>query len=206
MKTCEDIKNGTLRRPTDPASLLAEVEQQTALAQKEENAASQKEENTAFNVSAIADNFVVKEAPEPTEDNAEDLAMTTFTYLRVAACTSPEDAEDVEVCLDPGASKSIIDAIFLQALEHKVENYVGKVKGVNSKAIRLSQWATFTIYLVGSNNSQATLIKFRRLAWVVPNLALNLLLGNDFIDPYKADIDYGTKEVRLGSINFVMPF
>ena len=26
------------------------------------------------------------------------------------------------------------------------------------------------------------------------------------MDPYKADIDYGTKEVRLGNINFVMPF
>ena len=40
----------------------------------------------------------------------------------------------------------------------------------------------------------------------MPNLAPNLLLGNDFIDPYKVDIDYSTKEVRLGNINFVMPF
>ena len=64
--------------------------------------------------------------------------MTTFTYLRVTACTSPEAIEDVEVCLDPSASKSIIDVIFLQALEYKVENRVSKVKGVNSKAIRLS--------------------------------------------------------------------
>ena len=63
--------------------------------------------------------------------------MTTFTYLRVAARTSP-DIEDVEVCLDPSASKSIIDAIFLQALEYKVENHASKVKGVNSKAIKLS--------------------------------------------------------------------
>ena len=64
--------------------------------------------------------------------------MTTFTYLCVIACTLL-DVEDVEVCLDPGVSKSIIDAIFLQALEYKVENCVGKVKGVNGKAIRLSQ-------------------------------------------------------------------
>ena len=49
-------------------------------------------------------------------------------------------------------------------------------------------------------------MKFRRSAQVVPNLVSNLLLGNDFIDPYKADIDYSTKEVRLGNINFVMPF
>ena len=64
--------------------------------------------------------------------------MTTFTYLRVIARTSPEAIEDIEVCLNPGTSKSIIDATFLQALEYKVENYIGKVKGVNSKAIRLS--------------------------------------------------------------------
>ena len=32
--------------------------------------------------------------------------MTTFTYLRVVACTSP-DIEDVEICLDPSVSKSI---------------------------------------------------------------------------------------------------
>ena len=64
--------------------------------------------------------------------------MTTFTYLHVTAYTSPEAIEDVEVCLDLSASKSIINVIFLQALEHKVENYIGKVKGVNSKAIRLS--------------------------------------------------------------------
>ena len=63
--------------------------------------------------------------------------MTTFTYLRVAARTSP-DIKDVEVCLDPSASKSIIDTIFLQALEYKVENHISKVKGINSKAIRLS--------------------------------------------------------------------
>ena len=49
----------------------------------------------------------------PVEENAEDLVMTTFTHLRVTACTSPEAIEDVEVCLDPGISKSIIDIIFL---------------------------------------------------------------------------------------------
>ena len=64
--------------------------------------------------------------------------MTTFTYLRIAARTSP-DVEDIEVCLNPSTSKSIIDVIFLQALEYKVENHIGKVKGINGKAIRLSQ-------------------------------------------------------------------
>ena len=61
----------------------------------------------------------------------------TFTYLRIIAYTSP-DVEDIEVYLNPSASKSIIDIIFLQALEYKVENYIGKVKGINGKAIKLS--------------------------------------------------------------------
>ena len=71
----------------------------------------EKEENTAFN--AITNNFVVKEVPEPAVEDTEDLAMTTFTYLRVVACTSLEAIEDIEVCLDPSISKSIIDIIFL---------------------------------------------------------------------------------------------
>ena len=136
----------------------------------------------------------------------EDPAITTFTYLRVIARTLPKAIEDIEIYLNPGTSKSIIDVTFLQALEYKIKNYIGKVKGINSKAIRLSQQATFTIYLVGSNNGQTTLIKFQRSAQVIPNLIPNLLLGNDFIDPYKVDIDYSTKEVQLGNINFVMPF
>ena len=71
------------------------------------------------------------------EKNAEDLAITTFTYLCVIARTLP-DVEDIKVCFNPSISKSIIDVIFLQALEYKVENYIGKVKGINSKAIKLS--------------------------------------------------------------------
>ena len=43
----------------------------------------------------------------------EDLVMTTFTYLYVIAYTLPEAIEDMEVCLDPGTSKSIVDVIFL---------------------------------------------------------------------------------------------
>ena len=46
-------------------------------------------------------------------EDIEDLAITTFTYLRVAARTSPEAIEDIEVCLNPSISKSIIDVIFL---------------------------------------------------------------------------------------------
>ena len=72
-------------------------------------------------------------------EDIEDLAITTFTHLRIIARTSPEAIEDIEVCLNPSASKSIIDTIFLQALEYKVENRTSKVKGINSKAIRLSQ-------------------------------------------------------------------
>ena len=97
----------------------------------------EKEENTTFN--ATTNKFIVKEAPEPAKENVENPAIMTFTYLYVVARISPEATEDIEVCLDPSTSKSIIDVIFLQALEYKVENYISKVKGINGKAIRLSQ-------------------------------------------------------------------
>ena len=71
-------------------------------------------------------------------EDIEDPTITTFTYLRIVACTSPEAIENVEICLNPSVNKSIIDTTFLQALEYKVENHISKVKGINGKAIRLS--------------------------------------------------------------------
>ena len=71
----------------------------------------EKEENTAFN--ATTNNFVVKEVPKPAIEDIEDLVITTFTYLCIIAYTSPEATEDIEVYLNPSASKSIIDVIFL---------------------------------------------------------------------------------------------
>ena len=94
LKTYKDIKNSTLRQPTNPASLLAEAKQQTT--QQQTALVQEKEENTAFNTTT--NNFVVKQVPKPTVEDIKDLAITTFTYLRIIARISP-DIEDVEVYL-----------------------------------------------------------------------------------------------------------
>jgi hypothetical protein len=44
-------------------------------------------------------------------------------------------------------------------------------------------------------NGKKTLYKFTRSAWVIDTLGPNLLLRNDFMDPYKAVMDYGTKVI-----------
>jgi len=41
---------------------------------------------------------------------------------------------------------------------------------------------------------------------VVDNLEPNLLLGNDFLLPYQADIDYGDNKVRFSELQFAVNF
>ncbi|KAL2137451.1 hypothetical protein VTI28DRAFT_9682 [Corynascus sepedonium] len=67
-------------------------------------------------------------------------------------------------------------------------------------------WATFDIYLPGLEDDKLTLIKFTRTAWVVDSLGPNLLLGNEFLDEYNANIDYQDKEVHFKRLNFCVPF
>ena len=71
---------------------------------------------------------------------------------------------------------------------------------------KLKEWATFSIYLPGAEGDKKVLVKFTRSAWVVDDLAPNLLLGNDFLIPYRANIDYDAKIVTLRAINLVVPF
>lgn len=139
--------------------------------------------------------FELKEAPELADESPEE-TIYGYTYLRVNACATP-DSDNEEICFDAGASCSLIRRNFLKKLDYTVENCNGKVKGVGDKLLGLNQWATFTIHLLGLQNGKPTLMKFKRSAWVVDYLDPNLLLGNEFLDLYKADIDYGTRQVRL---------
>ena len=41
---------------------------------------------------------------------------------------------------------------------------------------------------------------------MVDNLAPNLLLGNDFLVPYRANIDYNVKIVTLRAVDLAVPF
>ncbi|EAQ84379.1 hypothetical protein CHGG_08393 [Chaetomium globosum CBS 148.51] len=107
---------------------------------------------------------------------------------------------------DPGAGRSIVGRNFLRNLDHTIEKREGKVSGVGGGILKLKEWATFSLYLPGIENGKKTLFKFTRGAWVIDKLLPNLLLGNDFMDPYRANIDYDTKIVHLRAIDFAVPF
>jgi len=90
--------------------------------------------------------------------------LSSFTHLRVLARARP-DAQDVEICFDPGAGRSVIGAKFLSTLEHTIERRNGKIRGVNGKPVKINKWATFSFFLPGKNaDGQPTLMKFTKSA------------------------------------------
>lgn len=47
------------------------------------------------------------------------------------------------------------------------------------------------MYLPGfDSKGQTEFVKFNLEGWVIPELALNLLIGNSLLDAYKANINY----------------
>ncbi|KAJ4285932.1 hypothetical protein N0V88_008224 [Collariella sp. IMI 366227] len=147
--------------------------------------------------------FSIKDAP--TIDVEKDLnsPRSSFTHLRVMARAAP-DEEDVEVCMDPGASGTIIGLAYLNTLEHTIERRKGNISGIGKA--KTNKWATFTFFMPGVEDGKPTMLKFTRSGWVMDTLSARLLLGADFLDPYGADINYGTKTVTLQNANFSVPF
>ncbi|KAK4121142.1 hypothetical protein N657DRAFT_118591 [Parathielavia appendiculata] len=119
----------------------------------------------------IADDtiYLVKDAPEPVNTGDAGSPLSSYTFLRIAAKASP-DAETVEVCGDPGASRSLIGRRFIRTLNHEIERRRGKVKGIGNDRLRVSEWATFDMYLPGMEDGKPTLCKFTRSAWVTDSL------------------------------------
>jgi hypothetical protein len=73
--------------------------------------------------------------------------------------------------------------------------------------MKLTDWATFTIYVQGYNDDgEPTLMKITKSGWVVEHLLPKILLGNDFLSPYGSTIDYGVKAVHVTTLNFIAPF
>lgn len=193
LKFCEDAKNGSIRRPLTPFNAQSAEPQE---GDWETNSAT---ESSVSRLPESASAFQIKEAPEPAEKDSVS-PLSGYTHLRVKARAAP-DAADVEICMDPGAGRAIIGRNFLNTLEHKIERRKGKVKGVNGSPVSVSQWATFSWYFPGEENGKPTLMKFTRSAWVLDYLEPNLLLGNDLMDQYQCDIDYGSKKVKFQALD-----
>ncbi|KAK4232760.1 hypothetical protein C8A03DRAFT_39612, partial [Achaetomium macrosporum] len=136
----------------------------------------------------------------------EDAKNGTIRSTEAITVKDDEDVanEDVEICLDGGCSRACIDRGFLSSLNHSIEHRNGKVRGIGKSST--SEWATFDIYVPGFENGEHTMTKFTRSAWIIDSLPANLLLGADFLDPYKAVINYENKVATLKAINFDIPF
>ncbi|EAQ86812.1 hypothetical protein CHGG_08065 [Chaetomium globosum CBS 148.51] len=196
LKHCQGAKSGTFDRPADPG-----IDEAGAARIASEPAP----DDTSEAPEDLGEINFVKEAPTLGDDKPLEGPLGNFTYLRVNARTSPKKG-DVEVCFDPGAGRSIVGRNFFRNLDHTIEKREGKVSGIGGGILKLKEWATFSLYLPGVENGKKTLFKFTRGAWVIDNLLPNLLLGNDFMDPYRANIDYDTKIVHLRAIDFAVPF
>jgi hypothetical protein len=202
-KLREDAKNVDFRCPIHPA--IASAEEATP----EDDSAVQAN-SVAVSIAAIASDiptsgYKVKDAPAGRTTQPGGSALGGYTHLRIAARIQPE-GPNMEICLDPVASHSLIGRSFLEQLNYRVEHRKGKMKGVGEGKRNLSYWATFDIYLPGVENGGPTLNKFTHSAWVAESLGPNLLLGNGFLDAYGAKIDYETKLAHLQLFDFVLPF
>ncbi|KAK3939534.1 hypothetical protein QBC46DRAFT_263165, partial [Diplogelasinospora grovesii] len=144
--------------------------------------------------------YKIQEAPAIEAANPDSNPLSSYSHLRVKAKASPE-AQEVEVCLDPGTGRTLIGRSFLEQLDHSIVPKVGKVKGVGNKSLSLKEWATFSFYLPGRDRKGANVLtKFTKQGWVVDDLAPNLLLGNDFLKPYGMNIDYEDNVVSFAKV------
>ena len=124
IKLCEDAKNGNFRRPADPkiAANVVEDSQTTDLKIVEA-------------VPTLV--YKVKNAPIGRTTYPDDSPLSGYTHLRIAARIKPEEP-NTEICLDPGASRSLIGRSFLKRLNHIVKHRKGRVKGVGEEMLNLS--------------------------------------------------------------------
>lgn len=79
--------------------------------------------------------------------------------------------------------------------------------GVGNGIARIAEWATYLIYLEGCSSEGDTLMRITKGAWVLDSPAPNAILGNDFLKPYEANIDYNTSTGTFEKIDdFALPF
>ncbi|KAK3688611.1 hypothetical protein B0T22DRAFT_440138 [Podospora appendiculata] len=163
LKLCEDAKKGFFRpRP------------ESEFGSSDESDSDESVPGNAFNTKHLkelpaeeADDFEVQIAPAQLVEQADSSPMSSYTHLRAQA-RATEKSGDAEICLDPGAGRSLIDSRFLKQLWHSIASRRGR-------------------NAAGKN----ALLKITKSAWVVDSyLGANLLLGNNFMHPAKAEFRY----------------
>lgn len=141
LKSCEAAKTGTIRPPPETEKFLQHSATKIALP-----AIADADNSENYGVTS----YQIKEAPMLTKEIDGSL-LSSYTHLRVQAFASPQDTP-LEICIDPGTSRSFIDRKFLKTLEHNVEPRRGAARGIGGRE-KTSEWATFSFYLLGKDSS-----------------------------------------------------
>ncbi|KAK3681826.1 hypothetical protein B0T22DRAFT_523186 [Podospora appendiculata] len=148
LKLCEDAKKGFFRPSESKFGSSDESDSDESDKATATNAFNTDHVEERF--ARVADDFEVQIAPAQLLEEADSSPMSSYTHLRVQARASEKSA-NMEVCLDPGAGRSLVDSRFLKQLRHSVSPRRGRVKGVGDDILRLTEWATFDLFLVGKN-------------------------------------------------------
>jgi Reverse transcriptase (RNA-dependent DNA polymerase)/RNase H-like domain found in reverse transcriptase/Integrase zinc binding domain len=152
----------------------------------------------------ISDQLIVETPPVAQETTT----FSSYTHLRIRV-QSNQNGEAFDICADPGTGRSIIDREWLKTLEHTIVKKEGShIRGVGNKRMKVTDWAEFWFYAPArKTNGTAVTIKLQASGWVIDNLEARCLLGNNWLLPRKAMLDYQTGELKLGTLdNMVIPF
>ncbi|RYC55608.1 hypothetical protein CHU98_g10598 [Xylaria longipes] len=144
----------------------------------------------------------------PSTDRYSKALRSSYTYLRFKARAAPT-GPDVEVCADPGTGRTIIGQDYLNTLEHSVEDRKGIVTTVGDTRVALDKWAKFKFYTRGvDGQGKPKIIEHEKEGWVVDEkLQPGMLIGNDFLHPHEAVIDYSSGTITFrGLSDFTIVF
>ena len=156
-------------------------------------------------------------SPEPTiirsnVDSSADIGtgygFRGWNYAKakasLAVAAVPED-----VCLDTGASVSLMDRNFFkaQAPNTPIRTMASplQVRGLGTNRHESWEYAICDIHMPGTKDGQKVTSLFRREVHLVDNLKANMLLGNDIIGPEGFAIDMAKRHAVISSTGITIP-
>ncbi|KAK4441884.1 hypothetical protein QBC34DRAFT_419537 [Podospora aff. communis PSN243] len=144
------------------------------------------------------------EAPMEMVESIDSNPLSSYQYMKMKIRTSP-DGEDISVGTDSGTGRSFVDREFLKTTTHSIEKRDGTVKGILPGVGDMNEWATYEFWKPGHDDQGNPTLKFIKGGWVVDNLDAVVLLGNDWLDPYGASIDYPAQKIHLTKVGLSFP-
>lgn len=196
LKSCEDANTGLIRpREADPP--IDECLVAT-------------EGGERIDLNAIFDDsdtkFKVREAPHELVKELDDNPISNDTNPK-PKCGALPDGENVDMCGDSGASRSMIAEHFLEKLEqHGTVERCSSFEGINGDA-EMTHWAKFSFYIPGvSEKGNSTMVKFTKSAFTSKELDVNMLLANDFIERHGGVMNYDTRITTFTKVGLRTPF